>query len=93
MVTRAEQLFTAACMWEAVLEEPETTTTGQAILSFRENWGTCELRTVVLSLADDLERDWPAYHERHPDNSFDWDFVPAWLHDRLPNLLNNHLRG
>ena len=72
----------AACLWEAALElqnRPE----GAPLRQIREAEGTSALRLQIVSMADDCHRDWLAAGGHERDDSFDWDWCPAWLTRRI----------
>lgn len=73
--------YAAMCMWEEVLtmrERPDVTATFEGL-------GTCTVRDLILSFAEKLNADYPEDYE----DSFDWEFVPDWMHTNLEWFPHN----
>ena len=81
----AENLFTAACLWEAALEalnatRPDIGAFAEALQAYQRKHGTAQLRDDVARLAPACDAAWSALPpDRRDDLCFDWDFCPAWL--------------
>ncbi|GBH32848.1 DUF5983 family protein [Sphingobium xenophagum] len=82
-------LETAACLWEAVLEQrdrlvtnPDANSRALALRKCVDILGTAALRLVVVGWVDAVEAAWRAVEGEYP-LSFDWDFVPRWIADTI----------
>lgn len=89
----------AACLWEGALALlhpiPANPTPGEvAALSpaarvlwrMVEEHGTSAARCAVISWAEECHRAWFADGGLDRDDSFDWDFAPAWLATKLEGV-------
>ena len=77
---------TAMCIWEAILEASGTDKLPEGLGAYWETWGTCAVRDQVQKLAPFCHLEWQATIDSptSPDlGSFDWDWCPAWLADRV----------
>jgi hypothetical protein len=99
MTYTLDTLHTAACLWEAALEEldkgeaearaegtppPAFVSFGRHLHRFRQNYGTAELRQRVVELAPACDAAWEALSEDERDTlCFDWDFAPRWLRENF----------
>ena len=68
--------FNAMCLWEELLENPETYPCVEAM---RSNVGVCEVRDRVITLAHTAETVWGFAREKGYDSPFDFEFVPLFL--------------
>jgi hypothetical protein len=83
----------AACLWEAALElggdgdGDGTDAVAVAIRAARDAEGTAALRQRVIALSAECERDWRALSDEERArlnlDTFDWDFCPWWLVERM----------
>lgn len=71
----AASLETAACLWEAVLEQRIR---HPLINDTFERMGTSELRLTVLRWTELVDAAWQRAKDSY-DRPFDWEFVPDWV--------------
>jgi hypothetical protein len=80
MVTGADLIDAAACLWEAALELKGSPLIAPAI----ERFGTAEVRTAVVRHAAVCHLQWvEAVEESGYDDAFDWEWCPKFLTERL----------
>jgi len=90
-----DALFTAMCVWEWALEQP----TRSGVNMFRENFGACETRRVLINLVPHIEDAYELLEGRCYAVTYDWDFVPFFMdrcvlwgpHGSIPYLHPNYL--
>lgn len=76
------QVETALCLWEAVIEIDRG---GQPAAPWAAYWeanGTAAFRSKMIDLAPACDADFDLLSGAY-GMSFDWDFVPRWLLDRV----------
>ncbi|QAY80435.1 hypothetical protein [Sphingosinicella sp. BN140058] len=79
----------AMCLWEEVLKvisghSGAPSAIRALILAASHNHGACALRDAVQAFAERCDLEWSAAHESGTfDDSFDWEWCPAWLATRV----------
>jgi len=81
----SDLLDAAATLWEAVIdaEAKPNSPTGRALAIAREADGTSSLRYLVTGWAEECHRAWMAARAAGFDDSFDWEFCPVWLAEKV----------
>lgn len=75
------ELETAMALWEAVIDI-DSGRLAAPWAAFREGNGTAAFRSVVAGFVKACEADWTLLEGAY-GMSFDWDFCPRWLLDRV----------
>lgn len=74
----------ACCLWEEVLQLLDRN--HKQLDEIREAEGMSALRLKVVGWVDELEADYKKAVADGYDDSFDWEFVPAWINTKLSTL-------
>jgi len=95
MTTANDVALTAMCLWEAVLEYCADDYGNNSLSSslnyevhksvsvVRINIGAARLRDTVLGFAKPCHDEWEVAVAAGYDDSFDWEWCPAWLDARV----------
>lgn len=92
-VSLSDMMEAGACLWEAAMEfQDRWQKDGPSVnapykTAFLAEWGTCgtaDMRSRILDMAEACHREWDAAIDAGEfDESFDWEWCPAWLAGQL----------